>query len=263
MFFVGLDLAWSPRNNSAVSVLKGGKSAAKLVAYQPDLGSNEEIVEYIHSRVGNEPAFVAIDAPLVVPNETGSRAADKLTTSLFRAYDAGTHPANRQHLGKYGGLRGEVITKMLEERGFSHDPHVKPLVEERRVFEVYPHPAIVVLFGLKKILKYKPRESRDYAARWSEFQKFQKLLKSLGNAEPALELPKHIVSQDVTKLKAKRLKEYEDLLDSVVCAYVAHYYWRWGGGKCAVLGTLQDGYIVTPVFDWQAKQLKQAQTKLV
>ena len=250
MKFVGIDLAWSPRNNSAVSVIDGNIRKGTLASYKAKLKSNKDITDYVVGILGGEKAWVAIDAPLVVPNLHGYRLADRLTTDLFRKYEAGTHPANRTHLKKYGGLRGEDLAKMFEELGFRHNPYVKPKTESNAVFEVYPHPAIVVFFSLDKTLKYKPRANRDYAFRWNEFRKYQKHLSTLKSKKPPLEIPDDIIQTNVSKLKGKSLKEYEDLLDSIICSYIGYYYWFWGQEKCSVLGNMEKGYILTPVFDY-------------
>ena len=71
------------------------------------------------------------------------------------------------------------------------------------------------------------------------------------------------LEKTVKGLKGKSLKEYEDFLDSIVCAYVGYYSWFWGKKKCAVLGDMQGGYILTPVFDYMIEELKQKQTKLI
>ncbi|MBW3016758.1 DUF429 domain-containing protein [Candidatus Woesearchaeota archaeon] len=248
MKFVGIDLAWSPKNSTAVSVIDANKRKGSIVQYRTGLGSNKDITDYVCEAVGSENAWVAIDAPLLVPNMHGYRVADRITTDLFRKYEAGTHPANRTHLKKYGGLRGEDIAKDFERLGFSHNPYAEPKTESNVVFEVYPHPAIVVLFNLEKTLKYKPRQNRDYSFRWNEFKKYQNHLSSLAAAKPALEIPAAILGQEMKKLKGKALKQYEDLLDSIMCSYIAFYYWQWGMEKCSVLGDMKNGYILTPVF---------------
>jgi len=253
MKFVGIDLAWSPKNNTAISVVDGNLRKGSVSTFKSGLRSNKDITDYVLDIVGKDKAWIAIDAPLIVPNLHGYRLADRLTTDLFRKYEAGTHPANRTHLKKYGGLRGEELAAMFEELGFKHTPYLKPKTESNAVFEVYPHPAMVVLFNLEKTLKYKPRGNRDYAFRWNEFRKYQKHLSSLQKYKPALEIPENILNQKLNGLKGKALKGYEDLLDSIVCSYIGYYYWIWGSEKCSVLGNLDKGYILTPVFEHMKK----------
>lgn len=58
---------------------------------------------------------------------------------------------------------------------------------------------------------------------------------------PQLE-PKLILKQDFIlpnipgTISLKALKKIEDCLDSLICAYVAAYWWYWGGAKNIVLG---------------------------
>ncbi|HET9223060.1 MAG TPA: DUF429 domain-containing protein, partial [Roseiflexaceae bacterium] len=52
---------------------------------------------------------------------------------------------------------------------------------------------------------------------------------------------------DVDQLSGRRLKDYEDQTDAIMCAYVALYAFRWGAARCRAFGTIEDGYIFTPV----------------
>ena len=255
MFFVGIDLAWSPRNASGISGIEGDREEGKVLCAQT-VNTDRDILDFVRGNVGDKDAFVAIDAPLIVPNLEGRRVAEELTGQLFRKYDAGAHPANRTRLGQWsdGKIRGEEITRLLEDEGFRHDPYIKKFEESRTVFEVYPHPSMVVLFGLDRILRYKAKPKRDYEFRWKEFERYKMYLKNLEGADPGLILSKSIYEKDVRELKGRALKDYEDILDSVFCAYIAYYSWA-NPDRCAVLGNLEEGYIYTPVFDDMKKYL--------
>ena len=241
MYFVGVDLAWSPRNTSAVAVARG----EELVAWAPALGSVEEIAGYILKHVGGSPAFVAIDAPLVVTNVRGSRECDLRVAKLFRHYEAGVYPVNRRLLERYGGVRGERLARLLESAGFENNPGLAAPRRGRAFAEVFPHSAMVAIFSLSKTLKYKARKGRSRELRYSEFRRYQALLRSLARAEPPLHIPEEILSVDVEKLRGAALKRYEDLLDAITCAYIASYCWH--RRSCAVIGSLEEGYILTPL----------------
>jgi len=250
MFFVGIDLAWSKRNRSGIAIINGQKDTADFVCSASDILTNNEIIDYIITHTKGDPAFIAIDASLIVNNFTGERKVETLLKKMFAPFHAVPYPSNRNLFDRlYGGVRGEQIAEMLHEKGFQHNPYIKKYEESRKFFEVFPHSAMVVIFKLKEILKYKARKNRDYHFRWQEFEKYQAYLKSLKNRKPSLNLPSyhHIIKTNVRTLKGKALKQYEDLLDAVFCAYIAFYYW-YDPGKCSVLGNLNDGYIVTPVF---------------
>ena len=256
MLFIGVDLAWSPKNGTAIAILKGNEEKAELIDYKTNVISNEEIINYIKEKVAYKNALIAIDAPLIVKNEKGRRIAEKLVGSLFRSYDAGAHPANRKRLSQWSGkVRGEEISRLLEKYGFKHDPYIKKFERTRKFFEVYPHPSMVVIFNLKKIIQYKAKPNRSYEFRLKEFRKYQTYLKQLEKKNPKLILPIEITEKKVEELRGNALKEYEDLLDSIFCAYIAYYTWFYPD-KCAVLGNLNEGYILTPVFESMKDYIK-------
>ena len=260
MLFIGIDLAWSEKNATGIAVLKGDKNKAEL-CFGDTLLSDNEIISCVKKYVKDKNAFIAIDAPLIVPNEEGRRHAEALTGMLFRKYDAGAHPSNRKRLSQWSGkIRGEEISRLLEKNKFKQDPYIKKFERTRKFFEVYPHPSMVVLFKLDKILQYKSKPKRDYAFLYKEFRKYQKYLKDLEKKRPKLVLPKKITNRDVRKLKGKALKNYEDLLDAVFCAYLAYYTWHHPD-KCAVLGGMEEGYILTPVFEDMKRRLSEIKSQ--
>lgn len=259
MLFVGLDLAWSTKNGTGVAVLKGDRTQAELLHSQI-VFSDDDIISLVTSLVGKNPAMIAIDAPLIVPNLTGRRRAEELVGTLFRKYDAGAHPANRTRLSQWSGeVRGERIAQILEKKGFRHSPYVKRFEKSMKFFEVYPHPSMVVLFGLDRIIRYKAKPNRDYKERWSQFAKYQKCLRALRSSTPRLIIPDQLL-KSVAGVRGKELKEYEDVLDAVFCAYIAYYCWH-KPEECAVLGSMDEGYILTPVTRAMKAQINSAQNQ--
>ncbi len=63
------------------------------------------------TETSREGCIVAIDAPTLVPNETGRRPAEAECQRLFGRYQAGPHPANRSRYK--GDIRGEIIAREL------------------------------------------------------------------------------------------------------------------------------------------------------
>ena len=254
MLFIGIDLAWSTKNGSGIAVIEENKIKSKLLSADLTF-SDKDIIEYVKEKTKNGNSFIAIDAPLIVPNESGRRKAEEIVGSLFRKYNAGAHPSNRKRLSQWSGkIRGEEISKLLEKEGFKQDPYIKRFEESRKFFEVYPHPSMVVLFKLNKIIPYKAKPKRDYESRWSAFEKYQSLMKGLKKSNTPLELG-DILKTNVRKLKAQKLKDYEDRLDAVFCAYIAYYNWA-NPEKCEVLGSMNEGYILTPISESIREQIK-------
>jgi predicted RNase H-like nuclease len=239
-------LAWSERNTSGgVALREFEPGRAEVVARETALGSDDQIMGFVAQAIADGPAVVAVDAPLVVPNEWGARPCDRLVTRRFGRYQAGARPAFRRSPSFPGGrVRGEELVRRLADLGFRHDPHVPQRSPGRHVIEVYPHPATVVLFGLKRTLKYKA-VNRSRAERLPEYRRYQELLCGLEEAEPAL-VPPAFLDQDVEELRGATLKRYEDLLDALLCAYLAWWCWYWGPAGYEVIGDLENGYVMVP-----------------
>lgn len=243
---IGLDLAWSERNASGGAVISGG-STGGVFEHAALLGDNTEIIAYVQEHAGDGPCIVAVDAPLHVPNEEGRRPAEAAIGAAFARYQAGAHPANRRRLSAGGVVRGEALVAELQARGFVHAPMIAAGVPVRQVIEVFPHPAMVALFGLERTLKYKVKANRSRAAVDAAWGEYQRHLRELAAADPPLHGHEALVSQAVAELRGRRLKDYEDMIDALFCAYIGLYGFRWGQVRCQVFGTMEEGYIFTPV----------------
>lgn len=251
MTFIGVDLAWSPRNLSGVAVIQGGIQGGTVI-HQECLSTNQEILSYIQDHAQDNPAIVAIDAPLTVPNQTGSRPGEKELAQVFRSYHAGAHPSNRQRLTFDGEIRGESLVTHLQKKGFIHAPMIEAQNPVRQVIEVFPHSAMVSIFHLNRILKYKQKPKRSLEERWQAWAAYHKHLLSLHTQDPYLTDQELFLVPDIIHLKnltQKALKAYEDQIDALFCAYIALYGFRWGKDRCQTFGSLEEGYIFTPVPD--------------
>lgn len=241
--FIGLDLAWKASNPSGGAVMRDGR----LIAATGTLGSNDEIVAFVSEHLPQKGgAVVAVDAPLRVPNQTGSRPCDTALSAEWRRFHAGALPANRVRLAEEGVVRGEALVgELVQGLRFAESATIPRHSQARLVCEVFPHPAHIALFGLERILKYK-RGTVD--ERRVEMARYQQLLRGLRQASPPLKGTKKLLTGvDVTELRGKALKEYEDTLDAITCAYVAAYLWEYGPKAAITYGSLAEGSIVVPV----------------
>ncbi|WP_084739188.1 DUF429 domain-containing protein [Chroococcidiopsis thermalis] len=182
MKFLGIDLGWSS-GASGLCCLELTNGQLQLL----DLDRRESIADilaWIDTWVQlEEPAIVAVDAPTLIPNATGMRLPDKLTHKYFGKYHAGCYPAN---LSLPFAQRTVDFGLALEARGFNHAPEITPQMPGRYQIEVFPHPAIVHLFQLDRILKYKKGK---LAERYLELLKLRRhIVDVLSTLEPALVL---------------------------------------------------------------------------
>jgi predicted RNase H-like nuclease len=191
------------------------------------------------------PCFVAFDAPLIVVNPSGQRPCERLIAKYFGRYGAYCHPTNTANASFTHGSRA---LRLAESLGLEVDPH-SPAV--RRAAEVYPHPALVVLFDLPRILQYKSKPGRTFPHLQAELLRLVTYLESLSTASPPLHLQRNpawsnlraAVEAATTKAALKRS---EDAIDAVVCAYIAAYA-TTNPAKVHPLGTRTTGYILTPI----------------
>jgi len=239
MKFLGIGLGWRS-GASGLCCLELTNGQLQLL----DLDRREAIADifaWIDTWVQPEaPAIIAVDAPTLIPNATGMRLPDKLTHKYFGKYHAGCYPAN---LSLPFAQRTVDFGLALAARGFHHAPEIVPQMPGRYQIEVFPHPAIVHLFQLDRILKYKKGK---LAERYLELLKLrQHIVGVLSTIEPTLILSAEIAARHAP-LTLAALKALEDQLDSLICAYVAAYWWYWGLERNWVLGDRASGYIVVP-----------------
>ncbi len=246
MTFIGLDLAWSARNKTGAAVIAGAADSGEL-ATTTLLHGDDEIVAFVLQHASDAPALVTIDAPLWVPNAAGRRPAEAEIGAAFRPYRLAAYPANRTKLAVNDVVRGEALVARLAAQGFVHHAEVAALQPVRQIVEVFPHPGMIAIFDLARPLPYKARPHRTLADRHAAFQRFQQLIKSLETGTPTLTGTGALLAQDVFGLGPAALKQYEDKLDGVMCAYIGHYLWRWGMARARVFGNMEQGYITTPV----------------
>jgi predicted RNase H-like nuclease len=145
--FIGIDLAWqSDRNHSGGAVLEGDQSAVTLREVSSGLGTLADVEVFIDRNAGSD-TVVAVDAPLVIENLDGQRPCETEIGRRFGAADASAHTSN---LKLYPNARSVQFAQDLESRGFLHCPRPHaPTLGRRWFFEVYPHPAHVVLFDAR------------------------------------------------------------------------------------------------------------------
>ena len=232
--FIGVDLGWYGKPTGLAALNWSGKELTLIEATR--IEESSAIANWIQSRVQKADAVVAVDAPLVIPNQAGCRAAEHALSKEFRRCHAGCHAANLSrpfaaHVLKFSDLLGQL--------GFQHGAELTPKQCGRFQIEVHPHAASVSLFDLPQIVKYKKGRRADRARELGRLRNL--MMERLTQLQPRLPLPY------LPELPASGpLKPVEDQIDAVLCAYIAAHWWYWGKERNTVFGSLNDGYIVVP-----------------
>ncbi len=238
MKFLGIDFGWTSQPSGVCCLVL---EVERLHLRSLDrLDTIPAVLEWVDTWVpASEGGAIAVDAPTLIPNETGMRLPDRLAHQHFGKYHAGCYPANRSLPFAERTLK---LGLELEARGFDHAPEITARKPGRYQMEVFPHPAMIHLFQLDRILKYK---KGTVAERRGELVRLrQYILSVLPNLTPALV----IEEADLPPVlhKGAELKALEDRLDSIICAYVAAHWWYWGAERNRVLGDRTSGYIIVP-----------------
>jgi predicted RNase H-like nuclease len=239
--YAGLDLAWSARNASGIAVV----DAEGRLLESATVRSDDDVAAWLAPHL-DHLAVVAIDAPLIVRNATGSRPVERDLTRAFRHVDAGTYPSNRAN-PLFDPPRAETLATRFGWRATAERPDLGARTGGAAVaVETYPHPAMVTLFGLDRVIPYKPRPTRSLADRqrslgvlMTHLETLEPLALTRSGPWPRLRDAHDGATRPVD------LKRLEDELDGIFCAHLA---WLWGTGSTALTawGDDVDGFIVAP-----------------
>jgi predicted RNase H-like nuclease len=231
--FIGVDLGWYGKPSGLASIEWDGSGLRlrNIARLEPV----DQILAWIQAEAGSGSAVAAVDAPLVIRNQTGIRPAEHELNRDFRRFHAGCHAAN---LGRPFAANVLSFSRRLEALGFRHGASLRPRQKGLFQIEVHPHAATINLFGLDRIVKYK-RGVREHRAK--ELRRLRSLmLTRLPALEPALHLRLPAVP------RTGNLKPAEDQIDAVLCAYIAAHWWYWAARRNQLYGTAEAGYIVVP-----------------
>jgi len=243
--FIGIDLAWkSQRNPSGAAVLRGDRSGAELMARSEPLLSTELVLEFIRRHTTGR-TVVAIDAPLVIKNQVGQRTCETLVGQRYGARDASCHTSN---LRLYPDAASVALAVALEADGFVHVDRSVHDLPARSFAEVYPHAGLVALFDLPKTIKYKKGTLANKRAGLGSLRAHVGLLTDVDPALRRGPLLTALLTEELSAYSGRALKNYEDGIDSVFCAYLAFYLWRWGWERNEVFGDVSSGYILNPTL---------------
>ena len=240
MRFIGIDLAWTYKNETGVCVLDRSGHVEYL---DSKVYTNEEILDVIKQH-HTEPLTIAIDAPLVVPNEGGSRGAEgAMMRAKINGHRISAFNSNRNYFTKvFGEIRGETLMHMIQEE----IPGIQLGFDKMKssIVETFPTGIVNGLFTEIAPVKYKRKPKTTFDETMTEMGR---LLTRFGKLEHEEKIISGLISKidyEVTSKKAH--KHLEDQIDAFLCAFGMYSIYN-GHALLEMFGTLDKGFIVIPI----------------
>lgn len=241
MKFIGIDLAWTYKNETGLCVLN---AAGEIEYLDSKVYSNKEIIDVIKQH-HSEKLTIAIDAPLVVKNDGGSRGAEgEMMRATINGHRLRAFNANRNYFTKvFGEIRGETLMHMIQDEmpgiqiGFNK--------HKSNIVETFPTGIISGLFPEIAPVKYKRKPKMTFDETVSEMRRLFARFDKLEHGDKIITGLSAKIDYDATDKKC--LKHLEDKVDAFLCA-LGMYSIHEGHAVERMFGTVEKGFIVIPVI---------------
>ncbi|KGJ75403.1 hypothetical protein GY21_09765 [Cryobacterium roopkundense] len=244
--FFGVDLAWGegsmqkPANETGLVCL----DEQGTVLHAGWARGIDAVAAWLVDRA--QPGdVIAIDAPLVVFNESGMRDCEREVGQRYGRWKVAANPSSL----RLPWLGGVSLRLALEAVGFGlADPEYPRNETSVHFFECYPYTTLVgaAEFGYSE---QRPRYKRHNVAlplserrlfRARECDELLQRMSRLDTASPPLNLRTHPVTaallEQPSPLLDRAYKHREDLLDAALAAWTASLWHAHGLDRCQVLG---------------------------
>lgn len=258
MIFIGVDLAWTYKNETGICVID---SSGEVLYLDSKVFSDEDIVNKI-KEYSYEALCVAIDAPLIVKNETGSRPAEgEFMKDKLNGHHLSVFAVSRAYLSRtYGSIRGESLMNLIIEAmpEFLVGPYIN--TEKSIILETFPSGLCAGLFPKIYPVKYKIKSKIPYEESKSQLNRLLDRISYLENSEKYISgITKKLDIQtlDITKKKYKHL---EDKIDAFLCACGTYLLSRDIASQ-RVYGCSEKGFISIAVVEEEASNYMDSEKK--
>ncbi len=239
MKFIGIDLAWTYKNETGLCVLD---ASGRVEYLDSRVYSNEDILDVIKQHY-TENLAIAIDAPLVVPNEGGSRGAEgEMMRTVINGHRLRAFNSNRDYFTKvFGEIRGETLMHMIQSEisniqiGFDR--------VKSSIMETFPTGIVSGLFSEIAPVKYKIKPKTSFDETKSEMERLLTRFDKLENEDKHISGLMSKINDEVTSKKGH--KHLEDKVDAFLCAFGVYSIYE-GLASEIMFGSVDKGFIVIP-----------------
>ncbi len=263
---LGVDAAWTGRGASGVALIESSAGGWRAIALAPSYAAFLALAQGIpvdwqvkapggapeparllaaaqmllaarlpksYGGQGGPVDLVAVDMPVATVPVNARRAADDAISRAFGALGCAVHSPTRERPGAVGG----ALTQGFVGAGFGIATAKTPPGTARRLLEVYPHPALVLLLNADYRVAYKVGKARKYWPDKPVGERASLLLEQLARILAALSAEIDGIALTLPApgrvASLAGLKPFEDALDALVCAWVGA---RYLAGKARAYG---------------------------
>jgi len=223
MKFVGIDLAWTYKNETGICILDESNNIVHLSA---DLYDDHNLIDIIRSAMvePNERVIISVDLPLIVNNDTGHREADlEVIRDRIHGQKLRLLATNKQFMNKqFSCIRGENLMtlfkstlngKLLTRKSDLHSD------VDAVIFETFPTGIYLGLFPDLYMNKYKLSSRLSLEVLKSNMTDLLLEINKSRFIKNLLDyFPQDLINNS---FKKKNYKLLEDSLDALLCALIS------------------------------------------
>ena len=260
--FVGFDSAWVGESAGAISYAVFRETNLENVSLPrvADFADAARIIEYLQGQC--DDVLVAIDQPIIVNNQAGSRPVDPVAGSLMGRLRSGTQPANRNKDKMFGDnapiwrFINRIKPTGMTCRALKDFEAARMATGETHLIEVYPAlawPALDQFFMDRgSAPRYNPAStSKNFPFALDDWRRVCELVHDCAG-EFNLQLLSQWANEMIEPWDSpeRPKKPHQDKVDAALCLLICLQWRRGEGGhELHAIGDLDHGYIVTPVCD--------------
>lgn len=258
MKYIGIDLAWTYKNETGFCIIS---EAGNVEYLESRVFTDQDIVSLIKS-YSHENVCIAIDAPLIVRNEEGSREAEReLMGHKIHGYNLSVFVANRKFLNKsFGMIRGEKLMNLIIEEIPNSSVNVCPVNNTNTIVETFPTAICCGLFPDIYPVKYKIKKKNPFEETKIQMARLIERLKFMEETELVVSGLIEKLKFDKSNITKSSYKHLEDKIDAFLSAY-GIYSISKNLSERLTFGDERNGFITIPIVNKKSEYIEASISK--
>lgn len=241
---IGFDSAWTDTVPGALCILRFAPQAGWSFTPATLARFDDALAAITAEQVISTRCVVAIDQPTIVPNQTGSRPADRVAAAVISFIGGGVQPAFRAKASMFGDAA--PIWRFKTTLGASDDAEqARTASTGTFLFEVFPALALASFadrFHARRAHpKYNPANRQKF-----QHEHWLAVIDTVAEVGQAAGIAGLANWCKGHRLLAAPGKADQDRLDAVLCALIAHHWLEAPRSQSIRIGDSITGFMIAP-----------------